>query len=91
MSKKAFLIDPSCYDIEKPVADLEEIRLYNKQRFELEQLTAIVYENHDEFACVGYKDLTENEFWIRGHMPNFPLMPGVIMCRLGHSWQVILQ
>ena len=29
---------------------------------------------------VGYKDLTDTEFWVRGHMPGFPLMPGVLMC-----------
>ena len=28
---------------------------------------------------MGYKDVTENEFWIRGHIPGRPLMPGVIM------------
>ena len=31
-------------------------------------------------VCVGYKDLGPNEFWVRGHMPGMPLMPGVIMC-----------
>ena len=31
-------------------------------------------------TCVGYKDLGPNEFWVRGHMPGMPLMPGVIMC-----------
>ena len=31
-------------------------------------------------VCVGYKDLGPDEFWVRGHMPGMPLMPGVIMC-----------
>jgi 3-hydroxyacyl-[acyl-carrier-protein] dehydratase len=30
--------------------------------------------------AVGYKDVTEKEFWIPGHMPGFPLMPGVLIC-----------
>jgi 3-hydroxyacyl-[acyl-carrier-protein] dehydratase len=29
---------------------------------------------------VGYKDTGPDEFWVRGHMPGMPLMPGVIMC-----------
>jgi 3-hydroxyacyl-[acyl-carrier-protein] dehydratase len=29
--------------------------------------------------CVGYKDVTDQEFWVRGHMPGMPLMPGVVM------------
>ena len=46
----------------------------------MEQLTAICYEDAVTHACVGYKDLTPGEFWVRGHMPGLPLMPGVIMC-----------
>ncbi len=75
-----FLIDPSLYDLNRPIADLEEIRRFNQQRFEMEQLTAIVYDDWENRRCAGYRDLTEQEFWIRGHMPNFALMPGVIMC-----------
>ena len=28
---------------------------------------------------LGFKDVTENEFWVRGHIPGRPIMPGVIM------------
>ena len=82
MGKKELIVDPSCYDFNRPLAGIDEIRKYNKQRFEFEQLTAVVYENHNEVVCVGYKDLAEDEFWVRGHMPGFPLMPGVIMCEV---------
>ena len=30
-------------------------------------------------SCVGYKDVTDDEFWVGGHMPGMPLMPGVMM------------
>jgi hypothetical protein len=40
------------------LADIEEIRRYYPQRFEMEQLTAIVYENLQDKLCVGYKDVT---------------------------------
>jgi 3-hydroxyacyl-[acyl-carrier-protein] dehydratase len=46
----------------------------------MEQLTAICYEDPVRAVCVGYKDLGPDEFWVRGHMPGMPLMPGVIMC-----------
>ena len=29
---------------------------------------------------MGYKDITADEFWVPGHMPGYPLMPGVIQC-----------
>jgi 3-hydroxyacyl-[acyl-carrier-protein] dehydratase len=80
VAKKALILDFSAYDLNQVVADIEEIRRYNPQRYEMEQLTAICYENREKHTCVGYKDLGADEFWARGHMPGMPLMPGVIMC-----------
>ena len=78
MSDK-YIIDISTIDFDNVVADIDEIRKYNRQRFEMEHLTAIVYDNLEDKTCVGYKDITPDEFWVRGHMPGMPLMPGVIM------------
>ena len=78
--KKPLILDFSEYDLDNVVADIEQIRRYNPQRFEMEQLTAICYENHERNIVVGYKDLGPDEFWTRGHMPGMPLMPGVMMC-----------
>ncbi len=80
MPGKDLILEPSAYDLDHVLADVEVIRRYNPQRFEMEQLTAIVYDNVEQGICVGYKDVTGDEFWVRGHMPGLPLMPGVIMC-----------
>ena len=80
MAKKELILDFSEYDLNNVVADTEAIRSCNPQRFEMEQLTAICYEDTVRGICVGYKDLGPDEFWVRGHMPGMPLMPGVIMC-----------
>lgn len=74
------IIDPSEYDLNNVIADIEAIRRFNRQRYEMEQLTAICFDDPKRFICVGYKDLGPNEFWARGHMPGTPIMPGVIMC-----------
>jgi len=74
------LVDPATIDTSKVLFDLEGIRLGNPQRFEMEQLTAIVHLDPAERLIIGYKDITENEFWVRGHMPDYPLMPGVLIC-----------
>jgi 3-hydroxyacyl-[acyl-carrier-protein] dehydratase len=97
MAVKDFIVDPTTIDFNNVVADIEEIRRYNPQRFEMEQLTAIVYEDPVRVACVGYKDVTENEFWVRGHMPGMPLMPGVVMleaiaqvcCYCSHKYKLL--
>ncbi|MCS6975776.1 MAG: beta-hydroxyacyl-ACP dehydratase [Gemmatales bacterium] len=74
------LIDVRQLDLNKVLVDLEGIRKVNPQRFEMEQLTAIVYVDPEQHLIVGYKDVTEQEFWCRGHMPGYPIMPGVIIC-----------
>jgi 3-hydroxyacyl-[acyl-carrier-protein] dehydratase len=79
VSAKQLIVDPSEYDINAVVADIEEIRRINPQRHEMEQLTAIVFVDQQRYRCVGYKDVTDREFWVRGHMPGMPLMPGVVM------------
>ncbi len=80
MARKEYIVDPAIVDFDNVLADIAEIRKYNPQRFEMEQLTAIVYVDIDRLICAGYKDITENEVWVRGHMPGMPLMPGVFMC-----------
>ncbi|MBM3998097.1 MAG: beta-hydroxyacyl-ACP dehydratase [Planctomycetes bacterium] len=73
------IIDITQVDLNHVIADIDAIRRCNPQRFEMEQLTAIVHVDLDRHVCVGYKDVTRDEFWTRGHMPGMPLMPGVIM------------
>ncbi len=72
--------DPSQLDLGRVVASRPEIERVNPQRFEMEQLTAIVHMDTSQHLIAGYKDVTADEFWVRGHMPDYPLMPGVLMC-----------
>jgi 3-hydroxyacyl-[acyl-carrier-protein] dehydratase len=82
VASKDLILDFSEYNVNRVVADIEQIRRYNLQRFEMEQLTAICHQDTERQICVGYKDVTLNEFWVRGHMPMAPLMPGVIICEV---------
>ncbi len=72
--------DPAQLDLGRVVADQDAIRRINPQRFEMEQLTAIVYVDAPRQLIAGYKDVRADEFWVRGHMPDYPLLPGVLMC-----------
>ena len=74
------LIDPALIDTSKILVDIEGIRQANPQRFEMEQLTAIVSIDKVNHVIIGYKDIGTDEFWARGHMPGYPLFPGVLMC-----------
>ncbi len=72
--------DPARLDLNNVVADHDAILRINPQRFEMEQLTAIVLVDTAQHLIAGYKDVDADEFWVRGHMPGYPLMPGVLMC-----------
>lgn len=80
MTAEAAEFDVATLDLSKPIAGIEDIRAVNPHRFEFEMLSAIVLLDPERKLIVGYKDLTDAEFWARGHMPGFPLMPGVLMC-----------
>jgi len=75
-----FILDPREIDTSRIVADIHEIRRWIPQRDAMEQLTAIVYDDLQRHIVAGYRDITEDEFWVSGHMPGAPLMPGVLMC-----------
>jgi 3-hydroxyacyl-[acyl-carrier-protein] dehydratase len=74
------LFDLSQIDLEtKPVFDKEAICKINPQRYEMQQLDGIIWYDKEKSSILGYKDVTDKEFWVRGHIPERPLMPGVIM------------
>lgn len=74
------IYDINQHDYEKPLYTLDDIRKVNPQRHAMEQLSGIVHVDTDKQLIVGYKDVTDDEFWCTGHMPGYPLMPGVVLC-----------
>lgn len=79
---KEQIVDFSDFDVSQPIADKEVIMSLNRQRYEMQQLDGILYEDAEARVCVGYKDATDSEFWVSGHMPGMPIMPGVVMCEI---------
>lgn len=75
---KDALVDYSKFAENKVVADLDEIAEINPQRFEMRLLDGVLY--IDEQYAVGFRDISADEFWVRGHFPDRPLMPGVLIC-----------
>ncbi len=80
----ALLFDLTQIDLNaEPVFDKNAICSVNPQRFEMQQLDGILWYDKDEGRILGYKDITDREFWCRGHIPGRPLMPGVIQIEAG--------
>lgn len=73
------LVPVDRWNLERVLFGPEEIRATNPQRFEMEHLDAITLLDTTTQEVVGYKDVHGDEFWVRGHIPGRPLLPGVIM------------
>ncbi len=74
-----YLFDISGIDLNQVMFDQEAIRQFNPQRGAMEHLNAIIWANGETGQLVGYKDVRSDEFWVEGHIPGRPLLPGVIM------------
>lgn len=73
------LADLEALDLDAVHADIDTIRSFNEQRHEMEQLSAIVYFDLEENLAVARRDVGPDEFWVRGHIPGRPVLPGVLM------------
>jgi len=77
------LFDISAIDLNRVAYDQAAIREANPQRGDMEHLNGIVYAEPSLGRIIGYKEVRTNEFWIPGHIPGRPLLPGVIMIEAG--------
>lgn len=75
----SLLLDLSQIDLSQIQYDRTEIAKVNPQSYEMSQLDGIIWSSLEQMKCLGYKDVTDQEFWVRGHIPGRPIMPGVIM------------
>ena len=75
----SFIIDLASLDLNATLFGPDVIRELNPQRGAMEHLNAIVWADSSRGQIVGRKDVAADEFWVEGHIPGRPLLPGVIM------------
>jgi len=79
MPASAPILAPETIHPDRPLVGKEGIREWVPQRFEFEMLDAILHYDEKAQVAVASKQLGHAEFWHRGHIPNLPLFPGVLM------------
>ncbi len=72
-------LDISQLDMNNILVDKDGIYDVLPHRYEFARLDAIVHQDTKDGLMVGYHDLTDDEFWVRGHIPGRPIFPGVMM------------
>jgi 3-hydroxyacyl-[acyl-carrier-protein] dehydratase len=75
----SMILDPTQIDFENVVADAEAIEAINPHRHGMRMIDAIVLLDREQHLIAGYKDCRHDEFWVPGHMPGYPIFPGVLM------------
>lgn len=78
--------------------DLEQIqipkeRIYSEllpHRHEFMVLDGIVHADRESLECVGFCDVRSDAWWVKGHVPDRPLMPGVLMLEMAGQTTAIL-
>jgi len=73
------IFDVSKIDTSKLLANKEDIARVNPHRYEFAQLDGIYFMDSDTNIMAGFRDVREDEFWVRGHIPGRPLFPGALM------------
>ena len=73
----ALLFDLSAIDLDRVLHGRDEIERHIPQRGAMAHLDAVVWTH--EGKILGYKDVGHDEFWVPGHIPGRPLLPGVVM------------
>jgi 3-hydroxyacyl-[acyl-carrier-protein] dehydratase len=73
------ILDVSSIDQSTVAVTREQIYQVNPHRHEFQQLDGIFFVDRRQGMMAGFRDVRDDEFWVRGHIPGRPVFPGVLM------------
>ena len=84
------LIDLNEVDLDKVCLTREQIYEHLPHRFEFQVLDGICMVDCPGQRIVSYVDIREDDWWVRGHVPGRPLLPGVLMLEMAAQTSAVL-
>lgn len=73
------LFDLSEIDLDAVAVSSEEVGRINPQTGDMRQLDHVIWVAEGFDAGLGVKHVRDDEFWVPGHVPGRPLLPGILM------------
>ncbi|MBX3471902.1 MAG: beta-hydroxyacyl-ACP dehydratase [Planctomycetes bacterium] len=73
------LIELDSIDPREVAFDAAALDVYLPQCHEMRQLHGVYRIDPEKGYAVGFRDVRDDEFWCRGHFPNQPYFPGVLL------------
>ncbi len=73
------LFDLANIDLTQVALTPEAVADINPQAGHMRHLDYVIWKSEDSTSGLGVKAVRDDEFWVDGHIPGRPLMPGVLM------------